>query len=78
MRVSFDQPLYTVDVDALGTLRILEAARQLQQRQPVRVYQASSSEMFGKVREIPQTRDDAVSSPQPVRLREGLQLSIRR
>jgi GDPmannose 4,6-dehydratase len=54
VRVSFDQPLYTVDVDALGTLRILEAARQLQQRQPVRVYQASSSEMYGQVREIPQ------------------------
>jgi GDPmannose 4,6-dehydratase len=54
VRVSFDQPLYTVDVDALGTLRILEAVRQLQQRQPVRVYQASSSEMYGQVREIPQ------------------------
>jgi GDPmannose 4,6-dehydratase len=54
VRVSFDQPLFTVDVDALGTLRILEAARQLQRRQPVRVYQASSSEMFGKVAEIPQ------------------------
>ncbi|HEV2970680.1 MAG TPA: GDP-mannose 4,6-dehydratase [Pirellulales bacterium] len=54
VRVSFDQPLYTVDVDALGTLRILEAVRQLQRRQPVRVYQASSSEMYGQVREIPQ------------------------
>jgi GDPmannose 4,6-dehydratase len=54
VRVSFDQPLYTVDVDALGTLRILEAARQLQKRQPVRLYQASSSEMFGQVKEIPQ------------------------
>lgn len=55
VRVSFDQPLYTVDVDALGTLRILEAARMLQRRQPVRIYQASSSEMFGKVCESPQT-----------------------
>ncbi len=54
VRVSFDQPLFTVDVDALGTLRILEAARQLQPRHPVRIYQASSSEMFGKVRETPQ------------------------
>jgi GDPmannose 4,6-dehydratase len=54
VRVSFDQPLFTVDVDALGTLRILEAARQLQQRRPVRIYQASSSEMYGKVREVPQ------------------------
>jgi GDPmannose 4,6-dehydratase len=54
VRVSFDQPLFTVDVDAMGTLRILEAARQLQKRQPIRIYQASSSEMFGKVRETPQ------------------------
>jgi GDPmannose 4,6-dehydratase len=54
VRVSFDQPLFTADVDALGTLRILEAARLLQDRRPVRVYQASSSEMYGKVRETPQ------------------------
>lgn len=54
VRVSFDQPLYTVDVDALGTLRLLEAARQLNRRRTVRVYQASSSEMFGKVSETPQ------------------------
>lgn len=54
VRVSFDQALYSVDVDALGTLRILEAARQLHRRRPVRVYQASSSEMYGKVVEIPQ------------------------
>jgi len=55
VRVSFDTPLYTVDVDALGTLRILEAARQLQRRKDVRVYQASSSEMYGKVQEVPQS-----------------------
>jgi GDPmannose 4,6-dehydratase len=54
VRVSFDQPVYTVDVVALGTLRVLEAARQLNRRKEVRVYQASSSEMFGKVHEVPQ------------------------
>ena len=54
VRVSFDQPIYSVDVDALGTLRILEAARKLQKHKEVRVYQASSSEMFGKVHEVPQ------------------------
>ena len=54
VRVSFDQPLYTVDVAALGTLRILEATRQLSSRKDVRLYQASSSEMFGKVHEVPQ------------------------
>jgi GDPmannose 4,6-dehydratase len=55
VRVSFDNPLYTVDVTADGALRILEAARQLNKRKSVRVYQASSSEMFGDVREVPQT-----------------------
>ena len=54
VRVSFDQPVYTVDVVALGTLRLLEAARLLQRVKPVRVYQASSSEMFGEVVETPQ------------------------
>ena len=54
VRVSFDQPLYTVDVAALGTLRLLEATRQLSSRKDVRLYQASSSEMFGKVHEVPQ------------------------
>jgi GDPmannose 4,6-dehydratase len=55
VRVSFDNPLYTVDVTADGALRVLEAARQLNKRKSVRVYQASSSEMFGDVREVPQT-----------------------
>src|SRR6202040_973026 len=54
VRVSFDQPLYTADADALGTLRLLEAVRQLQKRKQIRFYQASSSEMFGKVVETPQ------------------------
>jgi GDPmannose 4,6-dehydratase len=47
VRVSFDQPLYTADVVGLGTLRILEAARLLNRTQPVKFYQASSSEMYG-------------------------------
>jgi GDPmannose 4,6-dehydratase len=47
VRVSFDQPLYTADVVGLGTLRLLEAVRQLNRSQPVRYYQASSSEMYG-------------------------------
>jgi GDPmannose 4,6-dehydratase len=54
VKVSFEQPIYTVDVDALGTLRMLEAARLLNQRKEVRFYQASSSEMFGKAIETPQ------------------------
>ncbi len=47
VRVSFDQPAYTADVVGVGTLRLLEAVRQLNRSQPVRFYQASSSEMFG-------------------------------
>jgi GDPmannose 4,6-dehydratase len=47
VRVSFDQQLYTADVTGLGTLRLLEAVRHLNRSQPVRFYQASSSEMFG-------------------------------
>jgi GDPmannose 4,6-dehydratase len=47
VRVSFDQPLYTADVVGLGTLRLLEAVRHLARSQPVRFYQASSSEMYG-------------------------------
>jgi GDPmannose 4,6-dehydratase len=54
VRVSFDEPLHTVDTDALGTLRLLEAVRQLNRRKQVRFYQASSSEMYGKVHETPQ------------------------
>ncbi|MGO8747652.1 MAG: GDP-mannose 4,6-dehydratase [Thermoguttaceae bacterium] len=54
VRVSFDQPLYSVDVAALGTLRMLEAVHLLSRRKEVRFYQASSSEMYGKVHEVPQ------------------------
>jgi len=53
VRVSFDTPIYTVNTDALGTLRLLEAVRQM--KRPAKFYQASSSEMYGKVVEIPQT-----------------------
>src|SRR5271155_4567759 len=47
VRVSFDQPLYTADVVGLGSLRLLEAVRPLNLSQPVKFYQASSSEMYG-------------------------------
>jgi GDPmannose 4,6-dehydratase len=55
VRVSFDTPLYTMQATGAGTLHILEAARQLGKRREVRVYQASSSEMFGDAVETPQT-----------------------
>src|SRR5690348_11038433 len=53
VRVSFDQPVYTVQSDALGTINLLEAIRDT--GLPTRFYQASSSEMYGKVVETPQT-----------------------
>ena len=52
--VSFEAPEYTADVDALGTLRLLEAIRFLKMDKDVRFYQASTSELYGKVQETPQ------------------------
>jgi len=54
VKVSFEMPEYTGMVDALGTLRILESVRLLGMEKKTRIYQASTSEMFGKVQEIPQ------------------------
>lgn len=54
VKVSFDVPEYTADTDALGTLRILEAVRILGLENKTRIYQASTSELFGLVQEVPQ------------------------
>lgn len=54
VRVSFDMPGYTLDVDAKGTLNILESVRILGLTEKTRVYQASTSELYGKVQEVPQ------------------------
>jgi GDPmannose 4,6-dehydratase len=54
VRVSFDEPVYTADVVGLGTLRMLEAIRNIGATQQIRFYQASSSEMYGEVAEVPQ------------------------
>ena len=55
VRVSFDIPEYTADVDGLGTLRLLECIRTLDMLDTTRFYQASTSELYGKVQEVPQT-----------------------
>jgi GDPmannose 4,6-dehydratase len=55
VRVSFDSPEYTANVDALGTLRILEAVRILGLEKKTKVYQASTSELYGLVQETPQS-----------------------
>ncbi len=55
VQVSFESPEYTANTDALGTLRILEAIRILGLEKKTRFYQASSSELYGKVQEVPQS-----------------------
>ncbi|MBI2995889.1 MAG: GDP-mannose 4,6-dehydratase [Candidatus Melainabacteria bacterium] len=57
VQVSFENPEYTANVDALGTLRILEAIRTLKLEKKIKFYQASSSEMFGLAQEIPQNEN---------------------
>lgn len=54
VKVSFDEPEYTANVDALGTLRILEAVRILNKIETTKIYQASTSELYGLVQEVPQ------------------------
>jgi GDPmannose 4,6-dehydratase len=55
VRVSFDMPEYVADTDGIGTLRILEAVRLLGLEKKTKIYQASTSELYGKVQEVPQT-----------------------
>ena len=55
VKVSFELPEYTAQTDALGTLRVLEAVRILGMDHKVRIYQASTSELYGLVQEVPQT-----------------------
>lgn len=57
VQVSFDSPEFTADVDATGVLRILEAVRQCGLKDKCKIYQASTSELYGKVEEVPQNED---------------------
>ena len=57
VKVSFDCPEYTAEADAVGTLRLLEAIRILGLEKKTRIYQASTSELFGKVTQVPQNED---------------------
>ncbi|MGH1351556.1 MAG: GDP-mannose 4,6-dehydratase [Methyloligellaceae bacterium] len=57
VQVSFETPEYTANADALGTLRLLEAIRILKMEERVRFYQASTSELYGQVKEVPQNED---------------------
>lgn len=55
VKVSFELPIYTAEVDAIGTLNLLEAVRSSGLVEKTRIYQASTSELYGKVQEVPQT-----------------------
>jgi GDPmannose 4,6-dehydratase len=55
VRVSFDLPEYSADIDGIGTLRLMEAIRTLGMVNKTRIYQASTSELYGKVQEVPQS-----------------------
>ena len=55
VKVSFEMPEFTAQVDGLGTLRVLEAVRLLGMEDKVRIYQASTSELYGLIQEVPQT-----------------------
>jgi GDPmannose 4,6-dehydratase len=57
VQVSFDSPEYTADIDAIGVLRILEAVRITGQAHSCRIYQASTSELYGEVEEVPQNEN---------------------
>lgn len=57
VKVSFETPEYTANVDGLGALRILEAVRLLELTEKTRIYQASTSELYGKVHEVPQNEE---------------------
>ena len=70
--VSFESPEYTADVDAMGTLRLLEAIRFLGLEKKTRFYQASTSELYGLVQEIPPTF--SVRGSETVRLLDHCEL----
>ena len=59
--VSFESPEYTADVDGLGTLRLLEAIRFLGLEEKTKFYQASTSELYGLVQEVPRKNDTILS-----------------
>jgi GDPmannose 4,6-dehydratase len=72
VQVSFERPEYTANADAIGTLRLLEAIRILGLEKRARFYQASTSELYGNVQEIPQKETTPFLSPFAVRDRKTL------
>jgi GDPmannose 4,6-dehydratase len=69
VKVSFEEPEYTAQADGVGTLRILEALRTVGLEKTTRFYQASTSELYGLVQEIPQKETTPFYPPRPMRSR---------
>ena len=65
VKVSYDQPNYTLQTVGVGALNVLEAARLLEKKKSTKVYQASSSEMYGEVLETPQTETTPFNPQSP-------------
>ncbi len=74
--VSFYQPIYTADVVGLGVLRLLECIKKLNLFGKTKLYQASSSEMFGDVLEIPQTEDTPFNARSPYAIAKVLPIKM--
>ena len=76
VKVSFDVPEYTAETDAVGTLRLLEAVRILGLEKKCRIYQASTSELYGEVAETPQTEDTPFHPRSPYAVAKLYALSL--
>ena len=74
VQVSFETAEYTANADALGTLRLLEAIRLLSLDGKTRFYQASTSELYGKVQAVPQNETTPFYPRSPLRRRQALRL----
>ena len=72
VQVSFDAPEYSGDVDALGVLRVLEAVRVCGLTETCKVYQASTSELYGKVEEVPQRETTPFHPYRPMRWQSSM------
>ena len=76
VHVSFQTPEYTANVDALGTLRLLEAIRILNLQKKTKIYQASTSELYGKVQQVPQTEKSPFIQEAPMESQKYMPIGL--
>ena len=74
VKVSFEVPEYTADVDAIGTLRFLDAIKEIGLKDKTKFYQASTSELYGKVQEVPQSETTPFYPRSPLRCSQTIRL----